>query len=493
MTYLKKSISAAQRKKDPKAGPHGSFPLDPEHLKAAWDLAGHAANPEAVRARVKAYAKAHGMMAHLPKDAQDEPGSARKARASDVRDLLHTAYHMSEPHSFAREQVVRQAARRGLTRHLPPEAHADLHQYGIRHDHPNMNDGILPTLHHENEGDIQDDPDDPAYPMMHEHVVTKAFNPKAVYGVIVKSWTEEGSDDQLIEGWMSTPDRDLEKDITEPEAFAGGPLAGYFARSAPLSLEHGTDALPAGHLQRAAIIRAGTIIEQAAHPTDPADFTHLPGDGAVSGVWVRARITEEPAKSAVRKGNVGGMSFIGNFTQYTPIPGGGKRYHKIDPLLESTVAAYPVNPKAAFSRVQKALGLDAQEIEMDDEFDFDAFMQEAAEKAAEKRRAEEAQVQKGVTQEQLGEMLSALMGKIETLVDERVQKAVPARGEGIGRKGVAPSSERTPDAELEADPVAYLIRKSQTDEELTTREKEVAGKLWNAALSQNMTYAPDEE
>ena len=82
------SISAAQRKKDPHAGPHGSFPLDADHLKAAWDLAGHAANPEAVRAKVIAFARAHGMMDRLPKAAQDHAkhsDTISKATGDDLK------------------------------------------------------------------------------------------------------------------------------------------------------------------------------------------------------------------------------------------------------------------------------------------------------------------------------------------------------------------------------------------------------------------------
>lgn len=502
---IKKAISAAQRKQDPHAGPHGSFPLDPAHLKAAWDLAGHAADPEKVRARVKAYAKAHGMMQHLPKDAQEEEKTVQKAKGSDVRDLLHTAYHMSEPHSYARESLVRMAASKGMTHHLPAEAHTELHEYGIRHNHPNMNDGITPRLNHENEGDIQEDPDDPAYPLMHDHVVTKAFNPKVVNGVIQKSWSE--GEDQYIEGWMSTPDRDIERDITEPEAFLGGPLADYFARSAPLSLEHGTDTLPAGHLQKAVILRDGNPLEEALHPSDPADFSHLPTTG--SGVWVRGRLTDEPAKSAVRKGNVGGMSFTGNFTRYVPLPGGGKHFNQpgaINPLLESTVAAYPVNPKAAFSRVQKALGLSdtpTQESETmpADEFDFDAFMQEAADRAEAKRAEEQAsQVQKSVTPEQLGDMLTQFMSRIEALVDAKVQKALPApvipeRGEGVGRKGVQTTEETASAAsQFEADPVNFLVKKAQTDqghENFTQAEKSAAGALMIHVLADGMAYGED--
>jgi hypothetical protein len=494
---LRKSISEAQRKKDPHAGPGESYPEDPEHIKAAWDLAGHAANPDAVRARVLAYAKAHGLMSHLPKSAQ-ATGSAKKAKTGDMRAVMGEAYHGTEPHSWERRHLLQVAADRHLLQHLPPEAHTDLHEFGIRHSHPDMHTGIMPTLHGENEADVEDDPDDPAYPLMHHHVVTKAQSmtgtsaaiPKATFGLIQKSWEVDGV--QYIEGWMSTPDRDLEKDVVEPEAFLGTPLSDYFARSAPLSLEHGTNALPAGHLQKAAIIRDGRVLQEEAHPTDPAEFGHLPTSG--SGVWVRAIINEEPAVSTVRKGNVGGMSFIGNFTRSERLPGGGRRLLQINPLIESTVAAYPVNPKAAFTRVQKALGLDLvpQETPQMNDEEFEAFMLEAANRAAVKREAEaNQQAQKAITAETLADVLAAFQSKLLASVEEKVQKAfddaqVPARGEGVGRKGVAPSAETT--LSLDTDPVAYLIKKGEAGEELTIREKEVAGKLWNAALAKGMSF-----
>jgi hypothetical protein len=503
---VQKAISAAQRKKDPKAGPHGSFPLDPDHLKAAWDLAGHAKDPEAVRAKVRAYARAHGMEDHLPKTAkgsQDssgkhpQPPQVQKARSEDMRAVMAEAYHGTQPGSYERGHFLHTVHQRGLLQHLPAAAHTDLHALGLSHTHPDSA-GVVPVEPGEDEEEVAD----AANPLLHQHVISKAFNPKVVNGLIQKSWVDETTDDQYIEGWMSTPDRDIERDITEPEAFLGGPLADYFARSAPLSLEHGTDAIPAGHLQKAVILRNGRPLEIANHPSDPAEFSHLPTAG--SGVWVRGRLTDEPAKSAVRKGNVGGMSFTGNFTQYVRLPGGGKHFNQpgaINPLLESTVAAYPVNPKAAFSRVQKALGLSDKETDttMDPEtFDFDAFMQEAADRAAAKKaeEAQQQQVQKAVTPEQLGDMLTSLMAKIEGMIDSKVQKAqIPERGEGIGRKGVQTTDESLiPANQLEADPITYLVQKALKDEgheQFVQREKDVAGALMVSYLSQGMTYGDE--
>lgn len=482
MPTVKKSVSAAERKRLPHAGPHGSFPLKPSLLKAAWDLAGHAANPDAVRARIRAYARAHGLESHLPKTAQ----MTSKASQDAMRGILSEAYRAGD--TYTRGRIVQAAGRQGVTHLLPHEAHTDLHLYGVPHRHPEA-DGIVPTFDGEDEADEGNghDPDDPADPMLHHaHTVTKALNPKATQGMIVKSWAD--GEDIIIEGWMSTPARDLQKDITEPEAFQGGPLADYFARSAPLSLEHNLEAIPVGHLQKAAILRAGKVLETQAHPHDPSDFASLPTTG--SGVWVRARVDNQEAKYQITKGNLAGMSFTGNFPRYAPLPGGGKRYLKADTLLESTIAAYPVNPTAIFGRVQKALGLPDEhattlgqgDTDMDnDELDLVAMLTEAAQRAQAKDDA--ANVQKGITAEQLGDLLAKFEERLTAAVDEKVQKAlVPEREEGVGRKGsslpVGPS--------VETDPVNYLVKKAEAKEDLTDDEKYLAARLFSAALQQGM-------
>jgi hypothetical protein len=46
------------------AGPHRSFPIKVQKdVQDAWDLAGHAANPDAVRAKIKRIAKSKGLSA----------------------------------------------------------------------------------------------------------------------------------------------------------------------------------------------------------------------------------------------------------------------------------------------------------------------------------------------------------------------------------------------------------------------------------------------
>jgi len=170
-----------------------------------------------------------------------------------------------------------------------------------------------------------------------EVAVEKAFQ-------ITKAWeTDEGLN---IEGWVSTNDPDLERDITEPEAFAKS-IDSYFARSAPVSYNHKTSDMPVGHLRKGALVRDGQIFHEAVHPFDPAEFEHFPGSG--TGFYARGVLTEPLVAGGVRKGNIGGFSFIGRATKYDRLMSGGKRFTEIDPLNETTVAPYPVNAKASIT------------------------------------------------------------------------------------------------------------------------------------------------
>lgn len=261
-----KSISEAQRKRDPHAGPGDSFPLDAEHLKSAFDLAGHAEDPDAVRRRVIEFARAHGMMDRLP----------------------DTAHEFMQQHGIAAKAF-------------------ELEQ---------QDDGLW---------------------------VAKS-------ALIEKAWTG-GDGNVYIEGWISTPDQDIQRDVTEPEAFAGKALSDYAARRMPLSSEHGRKYsgrqfgdYPIGHMQRVALVRDGQVFQDASHPTDPAEFEHFPGSG--SGVYGRGVINEHVAATSVAKGNIGGFSWIGKIADHEPLSGGGRRLTRIDPWLESTIAAYPVNGNA---------------------------------------------------------------------------------------------------------------------------------------------------
>lgn len=272
-----KSMTEAERDHaDAYAGPGHSYPLyaDGRHLAAAWDLAGHADDPDAVRRAILAFARAHNLMSHLPLDAQHQ------ADRSTI-----TGKALTEAEWLAQYETVE-------------------------------DDGLW---------------------------VAKG-------ALIEKAWTAPDGT-VYIEGWISTPDEDYMGDVTEPEAFTGKALAGYAARRMPLSSEHGRTYsgrrggdYPIGHMQRVAIVRDGQPIEQATHPTDPAEFEHFPGTG--SGTYGRGVINEHVAATSVAKGNIGGFSWIGKIAQHEALPGGGRRILRLDPWLESTIAAYPVNGHA---------------------------------------------------------------------------------------------------------------------------------------------------
>jgi hypothetical protein len=300
---VQKSISQAERDAAPThAGPHGSFPLGPgcKHVESAWNLAGHADNPGAIRSRVRAYASRHNC--ELPKTAM----KAELDEKSVLAEMFHDSLHVN------------------------------------RVDHALVADCVLydPAL----------ETSDAELPMVH-----KAYNPVSKSFTVEKAvQNEDGT--ATIEGWISTPHKDLEKDIAEPEAFAGDTFTSYFQRGAPVSSNHDTDSYPVGHLQKSVLVRDGVIIQTEVHPTDPREFLEGPGNG--SGWYGIGVIDGKDASNAIKKGNIRSFSWIGNLAEYTPLTGGGRRYKRIDPLIETTVAAYPVNTKAVM-RIAKSYGLDA--------------------------------------------------------------------------------------------------------------------------------------
>ena len=470
------SISAAQRKKDPHAGPGDSFPEDAAHLKAAWDLAGHAANPEAVRAKVLAFARAHGLMDRLPASAKKHAKNSdtmQKATGEDMRAVMQEAWQAGydSGNTWMHRHMVQLAHERGLLKHLPNEAHGMMHEMGIPHEH----EGI--TNQTDAKGNVAG--------AGHEHMVTKA-TPKVGFIEIQKSWGDDGQD-CFYEGWLSTPTRDLEKDITEPEAFVPA-LASYFSRRAPVSVQHGTQFLPAGHLQKAVVVRDGKILAEAEHPTDSAAFEHFPNSG--SGVWVRGRLTESPARDSVRKGNCGGMSFIAMATEYSPLPGGGRRITRLDPLQETTVAPYPVNAEATIA-VAKAFGLSPAEEHSHEENNV-TQIDELLAKALEARQAEvQTPEPEGVTKEELGSLLLDFKTQIESTVAEAVQKAMPVRGEGAGRKGGV--SEGNPADLRDADPVKYIAKKAVSGEAMDELDMRLLHAITWKALTEGLVDSDDDE
>jgi hypothetical protein len=74
-------------------------------------------------------------------------------------------------------------------------------------------------------------------------------------------------------------------------------------------------------------------------------------------------IVDKPeAATNVRNGKVRAFSWIGHPTSWENLDGGGRRFSKvgaINPLLETTITAYPINT-TAIMRVAKAHGYDVE-------------------------------------------------------------------------------------------------------------------------------------
>lgn len=173
-------------------------------------------------------------------------------------------------------------------------------------------------------------------------------------GMMLAVPNADGSVD--VEGWISTPTKDIEKDEIEPESFTPA-VADYMQRGAPVSVEHGTKMLPVGFLQKAAVVRDGKIIESVDNPNhEPTEFRY-PLEGK-TGLYGKGNIYDQKAALAVAKGTVSSFSWIGMPKEWETLPDGGRRFTKagsINPLLETTLTAYPVNTTATM-RIAKAAG-----------------------------------------------------------------------------------------------------------------------------------------
>jgi hypothetical protein len=158
-----------------------------------------------------------------------------------------------------------------------------------------------------------------------------------------------------IEGWISTPQKDIEKDILEPESFTPA-VTGYMQRGAPVSIEHNVKTMPVGFLQKAMLVRDGNPIDIVDNPKhEKVEFRYFNGG---TGLYGRGNIYEEKAAMGVVKGTVSSFSWIGMPKTWDTLPDGGRRFSKagaIDPLLEVTITAYPINT-AATMRIAKAAG-----------------------------------------------------------------------------------------------------------------------------------------
>jgi hypothetical protein len=172
---------------------------------------------------------------------------------------------------------------------------------------------------------------------------------------IQKAWTDDAGVTH-IEGWISTEDQDIERDVVPPESFTDA-VDGYMALGAPITSEHQLKPMggemvryPVGHMQAVALVRDGQVLKAGKHPSDPAEFEHFPGVG--TGVYGRGILTDELASTQVAKGNVRGFSWVGMVRSIERLPGGGRKFLRIDPWRESTIAAFPVNTKAVLVAAQ---------------------------------------------------------------------------------------------------------------------------------------------
>lgn len=77
------------------------------------------------------------------------------------------------------------------------------------------------------------------------------------------------------------------------------------------------------------------------------------------------------------------------------------------------------------------------------------------------------------------ERIAALEARI-TMLDEAVNKAYndSAARDGVGRKGTVSKSE---------DPIAYIVRKAQTPDDLSAEDKALMWGIMDAALKQGMS------
>jgi hypothetical protein len=166
-----------------------------------------------------------------------------------------------------------------------------------------------------------------------------------------------------IEGWISTPLKDMEKDILEPEAFAGEGFTDYFRKGAPISSEHDTKGYPVGYLQKSVLVRDGAIIQSEDNPLhDKTEFLDFNGMG--TGWYGLGSIFEPKAALSVRKGTVRSFSWIGHPKAWDNLGDGGRHFKAkgtINPLLEATITAYPIN-QAAIMRVAKAHGFSVEPV-----------------------------------------------------------------------------------------------------------------------------------
>lgn len=400
-----------------------------------------------------------------------------KATSEAVSSLFDLAWNnKSMDGDTSQQRKLAQFAHQNNLKHLlPQQAHSTLHDENIPHKHEGIED--------------ED----------HQHPVTKAYNPIVIEGVITKAWGEPGKD-CFIEGWLSTPDLDTQGDIVEPEAFMDS-LDGFFARRAPTSFLHNGQTLPAGHLQKAAIVRGGKILKTVEHPTDAADFEHFPATG--TGVYVRGVLNTPEVADAVRKGNVGGFSFIGNGKTYSPLGKKGHRYTEINPLIESTVAPYPINQNAVIT-VAKAFGLEPPANTHSQAADWQpqeeklslaanqtkgtmSKLEELLTQLLEEKTEPPVQKAEPVTLADIAKLLQESQKTTLDAVDTKIQKAMElVREEGAGSKAPVVKAVLP-----EENPLYPIVKKAEEGKELSEGELHLLNAATYTILSSGMSEGGD--
>src|SRR5258708_2131073 len=129
-----------------------------------------------------------------------------------------------------------------------------------------------------------------------------------------------------VEGWISTPAKDIEKDVIEPEAFSGAALTLYMQRGAQVSAEHQTKSLPVGFMHKARLVRNGQVLQDEDNPMHPkTDFKWYSGG---SGWYGLVNIYDREVLRGISKGTVRAFSWIGMPLEWELLPDGGKHFLK---------------------------------------------------------------------------------------------------------------------------------------------------------------------
>jgi hypothetical protein len=290
---------------------------------------------------------------------------------------------------------------------------------------------------------------------------------------LTKAW---GDTVAFYEGWLSKDSVDEDRHIIDPEAFSSA-MDSYFERRAPVSFIHdGGKRLPAGHLQKAAIIKEGQVIKSASHPTDPADFEALPSTG--NGVYVRGIANNPDVALALKSGNVGGLSFQAMATGEKRAD--GTKYfgpNSISFWKESTVAPYPKNPDAAIllTKANTENQMDETKLAALLESKFNEFLEKAKPSTPPAPSTPPVNVEELITKakEELTKSFEEKLEKAQTLT----------RGEPAQQKGsITPSNTPSTDRNL----ITELLEKAEKKEPYTEDDMFVLERLTFKALSDGL-------